>query len=64
MSTTTFVYNPEFQTIIRYKDDVEVGRLSAQPDELPSLGEYLWDYLQLRKFIVKIENVEATPDLQ
>lgn len=52
---TLFEYNPEYQTLVKFKDGKQIDSLSVAECDLPMLLQILWDYLKDKKFFIEVE---------
>lgn len=50
-----FEYNPEFQTIVKYSNNENIGSLSVQESEFEQISFLLWSYLQNKKFSILVD---------
>ena len=51
-----FEYDPEMQTIYKFKDGAAVGSISVSDTEVHSLSFLLWSYLVDKKFSIEVDS--------
>lgn len=56
--TTKYEYNPEFETIVKYKNNEWAGSLRVAEIELEVFTTFLWNYLKDKKFSLEVETLE------